>query len=85
MSPWGKGTAKTKTLYVIMGKVELTPSNQLFSTLNIGKIISCPLNEDSEVCFETIPTVQPIADALGLPIDTTWYVTGASPFFLSLN
>ncbi|KAF8152933.1 hypothetical protein B0H34DRAFT_677167 [Crassisporium funariophilum] len=43
----------------------------LFSTLNIGKIIMCPRNDDSEVCFETLSTTQPIADALGLPIDTS--------------
>ncbi|PPQ92015.1 hypothetical protein CVT25_004872 [Psilocybe cyanescens] len=44
---------------------------QLFSTLDIGKIISCPRNDESQVCFETLATAQPIADALGLPIDTT--------------
>ncbi|KAF9478779.1 hypothetical protein BDN70DRAFT_986167 [Pholiota conissans] len=43
----------------------------LFSTLNIGKIIMCPRNDDSEVCFETLSTTQPTADALGLPIDTS--------------
>ncbi|KAF4613235.1 hypothetical protein D9613_010947 [Agrocybe pediades] len=44
---------------------------QLLSTLNIGKIIMCPQNDDSEVCFETLDTAQPIANALKLPIDTT--------------
>ena len=52
---------------------------QLFSILNIGKIIMCPQNDDSEVCFETLDTTQPIANALKLPIDTSWYVT-AVPF-----
>jgi len=44
---------------------------QLFSTLDVGKIIMCPQNDDSEVCFETLDTTQPIANALDLPIDTT--------------
>ncbi|KAF9045391.1 hypothetical protein BJ165DRAFT_1528267 [Panaeolus papilionaceus] len=44
---------------------------QLFADKNIGKIIMCPKNEDSEVCFETLATTQPIADSLGLPIDTS--------------
>ncbi|KDR76981.1 hypothetical protein GALMADRAFT_423468 [Galerina marginata CBS 339.88] len=43
----------------------------LFSTLNIGKIIMCPQNDDSEVCFETLATTQPVATSLGLPIDTS--------------
>ncbi|PPQ63896.1 hypothetical protein CVT24_010363 [Panaeolus cyanescens] len=44
---------------------------QLFADKDIGKIISCPKNEESAVCFETLATAQPIADALGLPIDTS--------------
>ncbi|KJA23941.1 hypothetical protein HYPSUDRAFT_66033 [Hypholoma sublateritium FD-334 SS-4] len=44
---------------------------ELFSTLNIGKIIMCPQNDDSQVCFETLDTTQPTADYLGLPIDTS--------------
>ncbi|KAH9474422.1 hypothetical protein JR316_0012881 [Psilocybe cubensis] len=44
---------------------------QLFQTLDIGKIIMCPRNDDSAVCFETLATTQPTADALGLPIDTS--------------
>jgi len=43
----------------------------LFSTLNIGKIIMCPQNDNSQVCFETLDTAQPIATSLGLPIDTS--------------
>lgn len=34
----------------------------------------CPQNDDSAVCFETLATAQPTATALGLPIDTSWFV-----------
>ncbi|KAH9474426.1 hypothetical protein JR316_0012885 [Psilocybe cubensis] len=44
---------------------------KLFQNLDIGKIIMCPKNKGSDVCFETLPTTQPTADALGLPIDTS--------------
>ncbi|KAF9558630.1 hypothetical protein CPC08DRAFT_709462 [Agrocybe pediades] len=45
---------------------------QLFSKMNIGKIIACPPNDDDDpVCFETLDTARPIADALGLSIDTS--------------
>ncbi|KAF4613208.1 hypothetical protein D9613_010912 [Agrocybe pediades] len=49
--------------------------NFLFSKMNIGKIIACPPNDDDDpVCFETLDTARPIADALGLSIDTSWHV-----------
>ncbi|KAF8992752.1 hypothetical protein BDQ17DRAFT_1369138 [Cyathus striatus] len=43
----------------------------VFSSLNVGKIISCLPDKDSGNCFETIATATPLANALGLPIDTT--------------
>ncbi|PPR00232.1 hypothetical protein CVT26_008981 [Gymnopilus dilepis] len=83
----GIASAIQNTVYVItnaetpsLSRPGLTPVGQkrateclpaLFSTLNIGKIIMCPENDDSEVCFETLATTQPTATALGLPIDTS--------------
>jgi hypothetical protein len=70
-------------LNITFSNTLLTLCRQLFSTLNIGKIIMCPRNDDSEVCFETLSTTQPTADALGLPIDTSWYVLIKGPFTLA--
>ncbi|KAH8073009.1 hypothetical protein BXZ70DRAFT_1013250 [Cristinia sonorae] len=43
----------------------------LLGPLNIGKIISCPVDEEDNLCGETVATATPTANALGLTIDTS--------------
>ncbi|KIJ43693.1 hypothetical protein M422DRAFT_47766 [Sphaerobolus stellatus SS14] len=41
----------------------------LFKDLGIRKIISCPFNEESGVCFSTNATVTSLTQGLNLPVD----------------
>ncbi|KAF9474846.1 hypothetical protein BDN70DRAFT_294024 [Pholiota conissans] len=43
----------------------------LFAPLDIGLVVTCPFDPDSGKCSETIATATPIADSLGLTVDTS--------------
>ncbi|KAF8188060.1 hypothetical protein BJ912DRAFT_926507 [Pholiota molesta] len=43
----------------------------LFAPLDVGLVVTCPFDPDSGKCAETIATATPIADSLGLTVDTS--------------
>ncbi|KAF8963537.1 hypothetical protein BDZ97DRAFT_1758610 [Flammula alnicola] len=43
----------------------------LLAPLDIGLVVTCPFDPDSGKCAETIATATPIADSLGLTVDTS--------------
>ncbi|KAF9557810.1 hypothetical protein CPC08DRAFT_710122 [Agrocybe pediades] len=44
---------------------------EVFKSLNIGLVVSCPFDEDSGLCSQTIATAAPTAKSLGLSVDTS--------------
>lgn len=47
---------------------------QLFAPLDIGLVVTCPFDPDSGKCGATIATATPIANSLGLTVDTSWLI-----------
>jgi len=43
----------------------------LFAPLDVGLVVTCPFDPDSGKCGATIATATPIADSLGLTVDTS--------------
>ncbi|KJA14135.1 hypothetical protein HYPSUDRAFT_59542 [Hypholoma sublateritium FD-334 SS-4] len=50
---------------------------QLFAPLDVGIIVTCPLDSESGKCASTIVTATPTANWLGIPIDTSCRLSGA--------